>query len=80
MNQGIPFDGFKQVVEMLQHADAAFREKILRNIAAKDPQLAARLLAATRGPRANGQSDRLATSSAQLERSQRALNTKNYGL
>jgi hypothetical protein len=36
------------VIEMLHHADAKFRDHILRGIAKRDPKLAHRLLEATR--------------------------------
>jgi hypothetical protein len=38
--QGIPVDGFLQVIEMLKVADPAFRESILSRLAARDPALA----------------------------------------
>jgi hypothetical protein len=39
-DQGIPVDGFLQVIEMLKVADPAFRESILSRLAARDPALA----------------------------------------
>jgi hypothetical protein len=36
-------DGFNQVLEMLRAADPAFRESLLRRLAARDRQLAADL-------------------------------------
>jgi hypothetical protein len=39
----IPVDGRGQVLEMLRVADAAFREKLLRQIERRDPQLAREL-------------------------------------
>ena len=39
----IPIDGFKQIVEMLQVADPAFRDSLLRRLAARDSSLAASL-------------------------------------
>lgn len=36
----IPFDGFQQVLEMLRVADPAFRESLLRRLAARDARLA----------------------------------------
>jgi len=36
----IPVDGFRQVVEMLQAADPAFRESLLARIGRRDPALA----------------------------------------
>lgn len=72
----IPFDGFGNVIEMLKQADKAFREKILRNIASKDPGLAERLLIATNEAIENQQ---YADSRAALRRSQRTQNVRNYG-
>ena len=40
----IQIDGFLQVVEMLEVADAEFRKSLLRRIQAQDPQLANRIL------------------------------------
>jgi hypothetical protein len=42
---GIPVDGFQQVLEMLQVADPAFRESLLRRLAARDRELARSLRA-----------------------------------
>ena len=39
----IAVDGFNQVLEMLRIADPAFRESLLRRLAARDRQLAANL-------------------------------------
>jgi hypothetical protein len=39
----IPFNGFQQIVEMLQVADPAFRESLLKRLAARDQSLAASL-------------------------------------
>lgn len=36
----IPVDGFQQVLEMLRVADPAFRESLLRRLAARDARLA----------------------------------------
>ena len=36
----IPVDGYRQVLEMLRAADPAFRESLLRRIAARDRNLA----------------------------------------
>jgi hypothetical protein len=41
--KGIPIDGFAQVVAMLEVADPAFRESLLRRIAQRDPRLAEQL-------------------------------------
>ena len=38
--QMIPIDGFQQVIEMLRIADPAFRESLLRRLAARDQHLA----------------------------------------
>ncbi len=35
----IPVNGYQQVVEMLAAADPAFRESLLRRLAARDPEL-----------------------------------------
>lgn len=66
--EGIPFDGFASVVEMLNKSDAAFREKILRNIRKLDPQLARRLEAKI-NPSNNSNSTG----------NHRAVHTRNYG-
>lgn len=45
-NEGEPqvaIDGFHQVLEMLRIADPAFRESLLKRLAARDRQLAAEL-------------------------------------
>lgn len=77
---GIPFDGFGSVVEMLQRADAPFREKILQNLRRRDPGLADRIERNLRPARAHTrESGREVDSRATLERSQRAAFTKNYG-
>lgn len=41
----IAVDGFQQVLEMLRIADPAFRESLLRRLAARDSQLARQLRA-----------------------------------
>jgi hypothetical protein len=41
----IAVDGFQQVLEMLRIADPAFRESLLRRLAARDSQLAKELRA-----------------------------------
>ena len=38
--QGIPVNGFQQVVDMLRIADPAFRESLLKRLAARDKELA----------------------------------------
>lgn len=73
---GIPFDGFGSVLEMLRTADGAFREKILLNLRRRDPELARRLEAHLK-PR--NQSPSRDDSRAVLERSQRSAHTRNYG-
>jgi hypothetical protein len=39
----VAVDGFRQVLEMLRIADPAFRESLLKRLAARDRQLAADL-------------------------------------
>ncbi len=73
--EGIPFDGFGSVLEMLRRSDSAFREKILRNIRGRDPHLAQRLEHGLRSSAARQEED----SRAKLERSQRAAHTRQYG-
>lgn len=73
--EGIPFDGFSSVVEMLKKSDSAFREKILGNLRRRDPELARRLEAHLRPRQSAVQED----SRAALERSQRSAHTRNYG-
>ena len=74
--QKIAFDGFASVIEMLTYADQALREKILRNVAARDPELAERLLHATNDAIAN---HHYRKSQNDLNRSQRRQNVRNYG-
>ena len=38
--QGIPINGFQQIVDMLKVADPQFRESLLRRLAARDVSLA----------------------------------------
>jgi hypothetical protein len=71
--EGIPFDGFGSVVEMLRRSDSAFREKIMGGLWRRDPSLAQRL------ERYLGSSAREEDSRAALERGQRAAYTRNYG-
>jgi len=71
--EGIPFDGFGSVVEMLRKADGPFREKILSGIRRRDPHLARRL-EANLGPSSWEEESREA-----LERGQRAAYTRTYG-
>ncbi len=82
-HDGIPFDGFGTVIEMLHKADSAFCEKIIRNIAAKDPVLAQRLRNALQQEsmqaRSNNSSSALENSQKALERGQRVAITRNYG-
>jgi hypothetical protein len=74
---GIPFDGFGSVLEMLQKSDAAFREKILTNLRRRDPMLAQRLEAGLRSAfaRQAEQEDRHAA----VERGKRAAAARLYG-
>jgi len=71
---GIPFDGFKSVVEMLDRADASFRAKILTNIRRRDPSLAKRLESRI-GTTPQGGED----TATQLLRSQQRAHTRAYG-
>lgn len=81
-NEGIPFDGFASVIEMLRRSDSAFREKILTNMRRRDPDLVRRLEAHLR-PAARAQARDYDFGDDDnrgiLERSQRAANTRNYG-
>jgi hypothetical protein len=70
----IPYDGFSATIEMLRVSDQAFREKILRGIAQRDRALAERLLLALRNESSFDES------LERLGKSQRAHQTKNYGL
>jgi hypothetical protein len=71
--EGIPFNGFQSVIEMLRHADAAFRERLLGNVRRRDPVLARRLEQELREGFARDES------LSALERGQRLANTRNYG-
>jgi hypothetical protein len=71
---GIPFNGFHSVLEMLRHADSAFRDKLLNNVRRRDPQLARRLESELREWFARDQD-----SSAALARGTRVAQTRNYG-
>lgn len=73
-NDGIPFNGFDSVLEMLRHADANFRKKILGNLRQRDPHLARRLEEEL-GAWMQVTEDSRDT----LERSQRTAQTRNYG-
>jgi hypothetical protein len=84
----IPYDGFGNVIEMLHHADAAFRERILRGIAQRDPALARRLMEATRASlsRDDRESDNFTVPGESyldshdiLERTQRSVRSRTYG-
>ncbi len=82
--EGIPFDGFGSVLEMLHRADPNFREKILNNLRRRDPELARRLEGGLRHTAAAYQesvarSSHIDDSRATLERSQRAAFTRSYG-
>lgn len=72
----IPFDGFGQVIEMLRTSDKAFREKLLRNIAARDPALAERLLHATNDALSE---QHYRESRETLRRAQQSQNVRTYG-
>ena len=78
--EGIPFDGFGSVIEMLRRADGPFRDKILQNIRRRDPDLAYRLESNLRSVLARDARDQAEDSRDILQRSQRAANTRNYGL
>ncbi len=80
VNNNIPYDGFANVVEMLKVSDPAFREKILRNIAQRDRNLAERILNALRSDNRRQENTGYDDSVERLERSQRAHHTKNYGM
>lgn len=41
--QGVRINGLQQVVDMLEHADPAFRESLLKRLTQRDPQLAQNL-------------------------------------
>ena len=71
--EGIPFDGFGSVVEMLRRADGPFREKLLGNIRRRDPELARRLELNLRAQAARDEENRIS------ERSHRATHSRNYG-
>lgn len=43
--KAIPVDGFGQVIALLQVADAAFRESLIKRIAERDPSLARQIRA-----------------------------------
>lgn len=73
--EGIPFDGFGSVLEMLTKADVKFRDKILTNIRKRDPYLARRLEAGLQGMAMREEEDSRVT----LERSQRAATARSYG-
>ena len=71
--EGIPFNGFQSVLEMLHHADSAFRERLLGNLRRRDPHLARRLEMELRARfAAEGGRDA-------LERGQRIAHVRGYG-
>jgi len=76
---GIPFNGFQSVIEMLRHADVAFREKLLQNVRRRDPVLAHRLEAELGAWIARDARHEREDSLLTLNRSQRAAHTRNYG-
>ncbi len=41
--QGMRINGLQQVVDMLEHADPAFRESLLKRLTQRDPKLAQNL-------------------------------------
>lgn len=41
--QGMRINGLQQVVDLLQHADPAFRESLLKRLTQRDPKLAQNL-------------------------------------
>ena len=43
--QPIKMDGFGQVIQMLQVADQAFRDSLLKRLSARDPELARQIKA-----------------------------------
>ena len=71
--EGIPFNGFQSVIDMLRHADVAFREKLLGNVRRRDPQLARRLESELREILARDDGR------GALERGQRLAQTRSYG-
>jgi hypothetical protein len=71
--EGIPFNGFQSVIEMLRHADVAFRDKLLTNVRRRDPHLARRLESELREWIARDDNR------GALERGQRLAQTRNYG-
>lgn len=75
--EGIPFNGFQSVLEMLRHADTAFRDKLLTNVRRRDPQLARRLEAELREMLARDARD--GDGRGALERGQRMAQTRTYG-
>jgi hypothetical protein len=70
---GIPFNGFHSVLEMLRRSDSVFRNKLLLNLRRKDPQLAQRLESELREWVARDQG------SLALERGTRAAQARTYG-
>lgn len=76
--EGIPFNGFQSVIEMLRHADVAFRERLLNNVRRKDPVLARRLEAELGAWMARNNDNREQSHEA-LARSTRAAQTRSYG-
>ncbi len=76
---GIPYDGYGNVLEMLKRSDAPFREKILANLRKKDPVLARRLEQSLQGSRKQAEPADYEDSQVALERGKRAAFARNYG-
>lgn len=76
---GIPFNGFASAIELLKNSDAAFAQKILRNIAKMNPAMAERLEAALKRQGRSVSAHDLENSQAALSRSTRNAQTRNYG-
>ena len=43
MEEGVKVNGLEQVIDLLKHADPAFRESLLKRLGHRDPQLAQNL-------------------------------------
>ena len=42
--EGIKINGLEQVIQMLKHADPAFRDSLIKRLTARDPKLAQNLV------------------------------------